>query len=116
LDFPNDLPRVTLTAELRRNVFLTLKEALHNVAKHAHAKHVRVQLRADNGELLLVIADDGKGFATAQTNGTRNGLTNMRSRVEELGGTFTLRSAAAQGTTVEVRVPLHKSEFLNPKS
>ena len=87
-----------MTSEVRHNVFLALKEALHNVVKHAAATEVRVSLRALAGGFCLVLADNGRGFELGVVGGIRspsedsarlsagNGLLNMRKRLEEIGG------------------------------
>ena len=62
LDVPLDLPALALTAEIRHNVFLAFKEALHNVVKHAQATEVRLSLELRPEGFMLVIADNGRGF------------------------------------------------------
>ena len=51
-----------MTAEVRHNLFLAFKEALHNVVKHAAATEVRVELKLEQSKLMLLVADNGCGF------------------------------------------------------
>lgn len=86
------------------------QEGMNNIVRHAGARTVRVRLLHEDGHLLLVLEDDGRGF-DAQAY-FRNppaaagvGLIGMRERVEHFGGTFAIRSRAGSGTVLEVRVP-----------
>jgi len=84
--------------------FCTL-EALQNVQKYAVASSVAVRLRADEKQLLVEVADDGRGFdVTAVTRGA--GLTNMEDRLEALGGTLQIESTPGVGTTLRATVPV----------
>ena len=94
-------PGLQLDSETRRNVFLIVKEALHNVVKHAQAQAVQVVLRWENG-LHVEVRDDGQGFSGAEGGG--NGLRNMHKRAAMLGGTLEVRSEG--GTAIMLRVPL----------
>ena len=62
LDFPLHLPTLPVTAEVRHNLFLAFKEALHNIVKHAAANEVRVELKLEAAQLTLQVADNGRGF------------------------------------------------------
>ena len=84
----------------------TLREALSNVARHASAHRVEVEVRVEQG-LVLVVRDDGVGFDAARVRSGSLGLANMRTRAEQLGGHLTLGPAAGGGTELEWRVPLH---------
>ncbi|HRZ55030.1 MAG TPA: ATP-binding protein, partial [Candidatus Paceibacterota bacterium] len=92
-------------AELRR---LTL-EAVANVLKHAHAKHLEIRLDYRPDQLVLEVLDDGFGFDPAATRPDLEsvglGLVSMRHRAAKLGASFHVFSAAEQGTRVRVVVP-----------
>lgn len=98
---PDFLPHHTLPAQCRHHLFLSCKEALHNVVKHAHASEVSLQLSVRDDRLVIVIADNGRGFPATGTPpdvtrpGAGNGLANMRSRLAALGGTCEISSSAA---------------------
>jgi signal transduction histidine kinase len=94
--------------EVEAGAYFCVLEALQNIAKYAEASRVDVSLRAENGELVFEVRDDGKGFDTARTP-PGSGLTNMRDRLEALGGAVQIRSAPGRGTTVEGRVPVEGS-------
>jgi signal transduction histidine kinase len=79
-----------------------LREALNNIAKHAHADEVRVCLRADDAEILLEINDNGDGFNPA-TTGPGIGLTGMGERVRLLEGDLKITSASGGPTRVSAR-------------
>jgi signal transduction histidine kinase len=70
-----------------------------------------VQLRADSGEIHLVISDFGRGFdVEAASQGKGLGLTSMRERVRLVNGTISIESKPMGGTTIHVRVPLSSAE------
>jgi signal transduction histidine kinase len=81
---------------------VVLREVLSNVARHAHASRVDVNVAAGD-DLVLQVADDGVGIPAT---GRRSGLANMASRAERLGGRFSVGRGEEGGTTVEWRVPL----------
>jgi signal transduction histidine kinase/ligand-binding sensor domain-containing protein len=107
LDVPMQLPQWPLTAEVRHNLFLAFKEALHNVVKHADASEVYVSLTTGKDGFTLIVRDNGKGFALDQRAedvppaAHGNGLINMRQRLEKIGGRFAIHSAPGKGTEVE---------------
>ena len=114
-DLPEEVPPVPVSPELRHGVFLVVREALTNIVKHAHAACVRLRLRVEDETLHCRIEDDGHGFAPeAPAHGERNGLRNMRARIEELGGEIQIFSALsgsagaspATGARVVFSVPL----------
>lgn len=93
-----------VSGEIRRNVFLTVKEALHNIVKHAHASSVELVFQIDKN-LLIQIRDNGVGFNQGQIRPFSNGLTNMKRRMEEIRGTIEWNST--KGTSVELHIPLY---------
>src|SRR4029077_13050659 len=80
------------------------REALSNVARHAHAKHSWVRLKRSGGDALLTIEDDGVGFADGDTPG--NGLRNMRERAEAMGGALQVVGEAGKGTRLSLTFPV----------
>lgn len=106
IDSPEEFPFCTVSGEFRRNVYLVVKEALHNIVKHAQAQNVYVRMEAGK-ELLIVLEDDGVGFDRAAIRAYANGLHNMEKRIGELGGRLTILSGERRrGTTVSVLVPI----------
>jgi PAS domain S-box-containing protein len=86
------------------------QEALHNVAKHAHAHVVKLELESDPSQLVLRIGDDGRGFDSAGSFPGHLGLHSMRERIAALGAEFAIASAPGEGTLISVRIPL-QAEF-----
>jgi signal transduction histidine kinase len=108
LDVPPQLPATPISPEVRHNVFLAAKEAITNIVKHARASSAWLRLRLDSGTFTLEIQDDGRGPAglDSQAAQSRNGLRNMRKRMEDIGGTFTVGPAPEHGTLVRLTVPV----------
>jgi len=103
LEVPDLPPSVPLTSQVRHNLIMAAKEAIHNVIKHAHATEVRIRIVFQAAALSISIQDDGCGFdPNATTHG--NGLDNLKRRLEAIGGTFTLESQPGKGTTVVLRL------------
>lgn len=100
--------------DTRRTVlYRVAQEALTNVAKHAHASEVTVNIRQLAGAARMEIKDNGKSFEVEQVlraqKGKRLGLLGMRERLEMVGGQFTIESAPGAGTTVMAQIPLGKA-------
>jgi two-component system, NarL family, sensor histidine kinase DesK len=81
---------------------LTLREAVTNLQRHARARHAKVELALEWGEVVLRVSDDGRGGALVPGNG----LTGMRERIEALGGRLRIESGKGKGTRIEARLPL----------
>jgi len=102
LELPNE--PTPLPMDLRRALYLSAKELLHNVARHAEARRVRLALERGAGRLRLEVEDDGIGFDPERAvEGT--GLASVRRRMREAAGSVTLRSAAGEGTAARLEVP-----------
>jgi signal transduction histidine kinase/ligand-binding sensor domain-containing protein len=103
---PEDLPRSSLPPEMRHNLFLVVKEALANALKHAQADEVCLRAQIVSQNIEISVHDDGAGFdpAPIQKGTARNGLKNMRQRIEFLGGKFAIQTAPGHGTTITVTV------------
>ena len=89
---------------MHEHLSATLREALSNVAKHASATKVSVDVTIEANDLVLLVVDDGVGIGEGAGSG--NGLANMRERAEALGGHCDVTSPAAGGTILEWRVPV----------
>lgn len=94
-----------LAPDRRRHLLLLFKEAVTNIARHASARNVTIDVRTRSGRLVLAIADDGRGFDVA-TATRGNGLDNLRSRARGLGGGIRIDSAPGRGTRIEAECPL----------
>jgi signal transduction histidine kinase len=91
-----------LTPDTESTVYRVVQEALTNVAKHADADHVRVEVERVNGSVEVVVEDDGCGFDPGAASGGL-GLVGMRERVELTGGRLDI--AGGGGTRVMARLP-----------
>jgi signal transduction histidine kinase len=110
LDLPLQFPEWRLTSELRHNVFLAFKEALHNAVKHSGASEVLIRLAVKEKSFALSVEDNGRGFAVDEKMKTAsvapdraaagNGLDNMRRRLAAVGGSCEIQSAPGAGTRV----------------
>jgi len=102
-----------LTPELETGVYRIVQEALTNAAKHGGAGHVAVAVVEENAHLTVSVRDDGSGFDPGAIT-TGFGLAGMRERVELLDGELSLASAAGDGTTVSVTLPVTRRPPLEP--
>jgi ligand-binding sensor domain-containing protein/signal transduction histidine kinase len=117
LEFPPDLPAISVPPETRRALFLVLKEALHNIMKHSKASAAKVMLRyvpetgrtaahRETPRIELTISDDGRGMSDEGGRPFGNGLRNMKRRIHEIGGDIQFHTVLGKGTTVSIRAPL----------
>jgi len=86
-------------------VYRIVQEALTNVTRHAHAKHVRVQLTLDSQGLNLNIEDDGRGMADTQAVHPGFGLLGMQERVASVAGRMSITSKLGQGLRLAIQIP-----------
>jgi two-component system, NarL family, sensor histidine kinase UhpB len=100
------VPDVEITGEQRRNVFLTVKEALHNIVKHSQATCAELAFEFQDHTLQLSIHDDGKGIDTATQSMFGNGIINMQRRMKEAGGVLAIGNK--NGTTVRLMLPIRE--------
>lgn len=99
-----------LSSVAKRNLFLIIKECLHNTHKHTQAIGVVLSWEYREQELLIAYADDGRGVGTRQRSGALHGrgLENMRKRADEIGGRVTVSPGSDdQGVEVCIGIPLH---------
>jgi len=89
---------------LKTCIYRVVQEALHNCARHAQARSVRVVVRQEDSRIVLSVEDDGRGFDARRVRGL--GLVGMEERVRHLGGAFHVRSTPGAGTKVDVELPL----------
>lgn len=108
LEVPPALPHANIAPEVRHNVFLAAKEAVTNIVRHAKAKSAWLRLHLEPAQFTIEISDDGRGLAgmDQERAATRNGLRNMRKRMEDIGGTFAMDAAPEGGLRVRLSVPL----------
>lgn len=100
--FDDNLSRLKLEMEKRRDFYLIYKEALNNIAKYADGRNVWITLSTINAQINLIIRDDGKGFDAATIRQGGNGLVNMQHRAATLQGRIQITSAPGEGTQIHV--------------
>jgi signal transduction histidine kinase len=104
-----DLPaEVQVSSQTRHNISLTVKEAVHNIIKHARASEVTLHMVFTDGFLEVSVHDDGSGFQPAD-NIPGNGLSNMKQRMQNIGGNCFVESKPGGGTTVHLRLRIRPS-------
>jgi signal transduction histidine kinase len=106
LDVEPELPVTMFDLPLRRNLFLAVKEALNNAAKHSGAAELFLRIYRAGDKLVVTVEDNGRGFDPAQLVGERNGKANMTQRMAEISGGCELFSQPGGGCRVVFTVPL----------
>lgn len=97
----------SLSTAMARTIFLSTQEALANVARHARASQVKVEVAEVGSAVHLTVSDNGRGFdMSGQAHTVGHGLSNMQARASELEGTFVLKSQPGQGTSITLQLPL----------
>jgi signal transduction histidine kinase len=92
IEIPEKLPNIEVIGEIRRNVFLVIKEALNNILKHANATEVSIILKRVDNSLTLFIHDNGNGINMDNIRQFGNGLKNMKKRMESVGVEFAIEN------------------------
>jgi signal transduction histidine kinase len=101
---PDEIPQDYVSSEFRRNIYLTVKESLHNIVKHAQATEVLINVDISN-RLAIQIKDNGVGFDSTKEKSFGNGLVSMNARIRELKGRFEVINN--NGTEINILVPLN---------
>jgi signal transduction histidine kinase/ligand-binding sensor domain-containing protein len=108
---PQQGDKLHLNLHARRQMFLMFKECIHNVSRHSGCTAVRVELKVEERELSLTVADNGRGLSPAGKSREwigGNGIPGMRRRAESLGGSIQFSSTAGGGCTVSIRLPARR--------
>ena len=101
---PDNIEDIPIGSENRRNVFYSVKEALHNIIKHANATEAELIFTVTNNELSVVVSDNGVGMPEHGLNRFGNGLKNMRNRMTSINGGMKIENG--QGTKVILTLPV----------
>ena len=109
IKIPENLPNIQVIGEIRRNVFLVVKEALNNILKHAKATEVNITLiRVEDG-LTLYIQDNGKGINMDSLRQFGNGLKNMKKRMQDIDIDFAIENK--NGTLITMHRKINTTDF-----
>ncbi|HQQ82749.1 MAG TPA: two-component regulator propeller domain-containing protein [Cyclobacteriaceae bacterium] len=105
ITLPEPEADILVPATWRRNVYLSVKEALHNVLKHAHASVATLTVVITGNTLCITVQDNGVGF-DAQAIIPGNGTGNMKKRIQDCGGTMEISSAPGKGARIQFDIPI----------
>ena len=109
----NEVSGIRLAPHVERAMIGIVREALHNVRKHARADEVRLEVRRIDDHVEIAVVDDGVGFSGASPDG-HFGLEQIRELAEESGGRIEIGSAPGSGTSIRARIPM--SQIAGPGS
>lgn len=113
VQFDTAMPEVRLAPEIETACFRIVQESLTNIARHAQAQRVQIELHRTGDALMLYVRDDGCGFDLAAMRGRAVaggsiGVLGMQERAELIGGQLDIESTPGQGSTVRLRCPLRR--------
>lgn len=115
LELPDQNTALPLGSMVRHHLYLATKEILHNIAKHAGATEVLLHLSTADRVLRLSIRDNGRGLDETQ-DADGDGLSNLHSRLAQIGGTCRAHPAPGGGTIMEMTVPLDRLAVGSPSA
>jgi len=108
VQIPPSLPERPVSGQARHELFLAVKEALNNAVRHGQASEVGFRLHCSADQIEISVADNGSGFDLAnRTNG--DGLPNLKTRLQSMGGRCDIESSPGRGTTVFMRIPFNST-------
>lgn len=104
-ELPDDVPELQITVQSRRNIYLLVKEVVHNAIKHSKASTIELKMSTDDQVLSFAIIDNGVGidFNSTREAGSGMGLGNMKSRVEKLNGELSIENN--HGAQIRIKIP-----------
>jgi ligand-binding sensor domain-containing protein/two-component sensor histidine kinase len=102
ITIPEKIPEIRLNGHTRRNIYLSMKEALHNIIKHSLADKIEIAILC-NQRILIRIADNGKGIDLSQQKTMGNGIKNIQSRMQQMGAKLTIENE--QGLVLIFGIP-----------
>jgi len=108
LEIEPDMPPLNFELPLRRSLLLVVKEALNNAAKYSGASQLTLKIFRNGHKLVVVVADNGRGFDLNQIRKNRHGLTNFCQRMDEAGGECVIATSPGAGCRVEFSIPLNR--------
>ena len=103
---PVELPQLTLDGKVRHELFLAVKEALHNVVQHSRADAVEFEMTVTENKLEIAVADNGCGFEPATVGSKGHGLNNFSERMTRVGGACVVTARQGGGVSVRLKIPL----------
>lgn len=114
--YVSDLPRdVQMSSQARHNISMAVKEAVHNIIKHANASEIIIRIEFREGVLSISIKDDGQGYQFVEQP-AGHGLANMKRRLSDIGGRCSIESSLQKGTFVQMQLTIKSSIQLATQS
>lgn len=110
LEIVQDIPDIVVSAEIRHNVFLVIKEAFNNIIKHANATQAYFKVDFVSQTLSFTIRDNGKGLEYDKTNSFSDGLINMKKRIDDINGKIKINSEIGTGTEIIIKISFNEHE------
>jgi signal transduction histidine kinase len=104
LHLPDDFPDIDMNAQRRHDIYLCVKEAVHNIIKHSGGTQAYLNFEYVAGWLTIMVQDNGGGIVPSERQG--NGLRNMEARMKKLNGTYDIKSDPSKGTTVTFKLKM----------
>ncbi len=101
---PTDMPNSIISGKERRSVFLCIKEAVHNIAKHSNADEAELLFKKTQRKFIIEVRDNGRGINLESSNKFGNGLENMKRRMENINGKCIINSTS--GTSIILEIPI----------
>lgn len=101
---PSSESDMKLDVDVRRQIYLTFKECINNIAKHSECTDVEIEIKQKDGLIIMHVEDNGKGFDVNNSN-EGNGLSSMRGRAKSIGGEIEFSSSKEKGSCVILKVP-----------
>ena len=106
IEFSSEQVPAALDRRLQIYLYRISQEAINNISKHSGATAASMSLSCDEDSISLNIADNGSGFDAGMVDGKRNGIVNIRQRVELLKGTCALNTSLGKGTQIKIKLPM----------
>lgn len=99
----DNIPNSAISKECHREILMTVKESLNNIVKHSQASIIEIETKIMHDLFAISVKDNGIGIPLSPSSG--NGLKNMKTRIESIGGEFSV-NCEVKGTLIELRIPL----------
>ncbi|NOX17125.1 MAG: hypothetical protein GXO87_02455 [Chlorobi bacterium] len=100
--FPEEIPDKFISAEVRHNIFSVIKEAMNNAVKYSEGENIFLEFKLIENKLEIIFNDDGKGIDFAKVGEFSNGLSNMKTRIDDIGGTLKIYNREKGGVEIYV--------------
>ena len=101
-------PETRWESTVETEIFRVVQELLTNIVKHSSATNVEIELIADKNMIFLSVEDNGKGFDSGSVSGNGIGLSNIKARINLLGGTINYDTQPGKGTVVFINIPIEQ--------